>query len=1010
MPIGPRVGGAHVSVNMRMNPKSIDLVAGQIHRQLARLGERNRAVYQAIGRDTVIAWRTALGAVLTGAPLMGSAISAVGGAATMLAGALYSTVQSSFSLLTLLGSVAIAAGTAKIGFEGFGDAINAANPEELAAALERLSPSAQESALAVRGLKDAWGQLQQTVQENLFANLSGEISKLSTTLIPVLESGLGQMATSLNGLADSVLKYVNSRAGLEQINTALEGSVGIFDRLRGAAVPFLDGFLRLYNALIPAGERLADRITDIAERFQSWTQAEGFGERINDMMLRAEKTAGLLFDVLGNLGGAISNIFNAGNAETNSFLQYLVDVTQKFQDWTASAEGQNSIVEWLRGANDSIRAFGDAMGPVFDVLSRLTDPRVFQSFVETVGIAFEHLGRLPLEAIVDGFVRIAEAIQPISGVLLAVIAAAASFNIIIGTLVGQLGGVFSLFARAAGVFGRLTTWFSTAAAAGGGLSGVFSSVLSVLGRFAKFAGPIGIAVWIGTIIARSDELKAKLGEVWESLGGVGEAISGAFEQVSTAAAPIVSALEPVFTVIDNIAKIAIGVVLDQMILGFTNLATVISGLGQFISGFITVLTGLFTLDFSQVTTGLSEMFSGIGTVIQGVIDQITGFLAPEALRTLATQAFTGISDGITVAIPLIQAGISTLIANILTFFSELPGQLLSLATSAFSSIVDGVMSATPGILAAVGNIVTGILEFFITLPLQLAALAMNAFAAVLEAVAAHGPGIIEGAGNIVTGVIDWFVGLPGELLALGTAAFVAVLNAVQTNGPAIIQGAGNIVTGVINFFVDLPATLLGLAASAFASVHSAVTSAGPGILSAVSGIASGIVSFFTALPGQLFAIGASMISSLSSGILSQLESVTAAASRIVSAVKGFFPGSPVKTGPLKSWNRGSDATGAGEDLIKALTKGLSNVNPIRDAMREVAQAVASGIPQSQVRTAAVRTTPVSGNVTPAPIIDYDRLAAAIERAVYSGSARGTSEGMSGLASRARMHAPVGVRG
>src|SRR5690606_29732324 len=139
-----------------------------------------------------------------------------------------------------------------------------------------------------------------------------------------------------NGLAKSLLQYVNSSAGLEQIGKVLDNSADIFDRLAKAAVPFLDGVLRLFNALSPAAKRLADRIADAAKSFQDWTKAEGFGNRIDSMMKRAEKTAGLLWKTLKNLGAGIRNIFDAANPATNTFMQMLVDVTQRFKEWSAS--------------------------------------------------------------------------------------------------------------------------------------------------------------------------------------------------------------------------------------------------------------------------------------------------------------------------------------------------------------------------------------------------------------------------------------------------------------------------------------------------------------------------------------------------------------------------------------------------------------------------------------------------------------------------------------------------
>ena len=74
---GPRVGGAHVAVNMKYDPKSLDTVGNRIAQKFAQIGKRNGSVYRELGASAVTAWRSLLGSVLSGAPLMGGAISLV---------------------------------------------------------------------------------------------------------------------------------------------------------------------------------------------------------------------------------------------------------------------------------------------------------------------------------------------------------------------------------------------------------------------------------------------------------------------------------------------------------------------------------------------------------------------------------------------------------------------------------------------------------------------------------------------------------------------------------------------------------------------------------------------------------------------------------------------------------------------------------------------------------------------------------------------------------------------
>ncbi|GAA1885744.1 hypothetical protein [Lapillicoccus jejuensis] len=81
-------------------------------------------------------------------------------------------------------------------------------------------------------------------------------------------------------------------------------------------------------------------------------------------------------------------------------------------------------------------------------------------------------------------------------------------------------------------------------------------------------------------------------------------------------------------------------------------------------------------------------------------------------------------------------------------------------------------------------------------------------------------------------------------------------------------------------------------------------------------------------------------------------------SSIAGTIKGFFPGSPVKTGPLRSWNNG----GAGKRLMQqGLISGmLAQSNAVADASRTVASRVTAGT--AGLGIAAVSQTTGRGDV------------------------------------------------
>lgn len=954
--LGPRVGGAHVDVNMKFDDRSLSDVGKRIHKQLTEISQKNSKIYRSIGRDAVVAWRAALGTIVSSAPLIGSAMSAAAGGVTILAGSLYSLGQTSAAALPIFTSLGIAGLTASIGMRNFGAAVSEVDPKKLKQLLADMPKSMQAAVMSTRAMSR---EMRAVIWEKMFVGIGPLMERLRET--GVIQRGLGQMAESLNFMARGVLKYATSAQGVSVLNKFFENNVKVFKELSRAVVPFLDGFLRLVNALTPAAIRLAKRITGVGETFQSWTKGEGFAKRIDDQMKKAEKTAGLLIDVFVNVYKAITNIFNIANPSSNNLLTMLVNVTERFQKFTESVGGQDSIAKWASQSVDVLAQFGRTAEAVFKVIAELADPRVITSFLKTVEGAFNILGQLPLDKMVDAFVRVAEALQPVSSLFLAIIIGGAALNIMIGSIIGQFAGLFGILAgivkfkiltnilknsaggagkaggAAAGaakkvgllsrawqflvnvfnkiksVFSRVTGLFSSTSKAtgqvaskAGKLSGAFKPALKILGRFAKFAGPVGLAVYVGSLVSDSDKLKGKLKGVWDAVKGVGSSLKDAFAGIAESLQPLAPVMEtvgkaigPVFGFMDKIASLAIGLVLDTIRYAFESLANVIEGVGKIVAGFIDVIIGIATFDGDKILGGLKKMVSGVVPLLKGMFGLFVTFFAP--------------------------------------------ARLLKLGATAFKALGGGIKTALPGILRAVGNMVVKVLDFVGRLPGRLLSLGGRAIKALAGAVVRNAPKVLAGAGRIVLGVLKWIGRLPGRLLSLGAQAISRLAGAVVSNAPKVISGAGRIFTGVVNWIKQLPGRLLAFGKSAITKLAGAVQ-AGVSRLKTIAGnIVDSVTGAIGALPGKMLDIGKNIIQSLYDGITSGIGKIKDAMSKVADVAGKFWPGSPVKMGPLKKWNHGSDASGGGRNVIEALTAGLRDTDPIRKAMNDVASVVATSL-------------------------------------------------------------------
>lgn len=84
------------------------------------------------------------------------------------------------------------------------------------------------------------------------------------------------------------------------------------------------------------------------------------------------------------------------------------------------------------------------------------------------------------------------------------------------------------------------------------------------------------------------------------------------------------------------------------------------------------------------------------------------------------------------------------------------------------------------------------------------------------------------------------------------------------------------------------------------------------------GLPSRISSAVGSFGSLLYNKGAELIQGLIDGIYAMVGRVASAASSVANTIKAFLPGSPVKMGPLRSWNNG----GAGRRLMDLLAEGI----------------------------------------------------------------------------------------
>ncbi|HEY9414021.1 MAG TPA: hypothetical protein VIQ30_04615, partial [Pseudonocardia sp.] len=197
----------------------------------------------------------------------------------------------------------------------------------------------------------------------------------------------------------------------------------------------------------------------------------------------------------------------------------------------------------------------------------------------------------------------------------------------------------------------------------------------------------------------------------------------------------------------------------------------------------------------------------------------------------------------------------------------------------------------------------------------------------------------------VSAVVTWFrTKVPAAWQTIKTRT-VQIFTAVKT----AISNALNLVKRIfLNFtgpglIIKHWTTIRTKTTAAFEAVRSAVRSKIDAVVGIIRGIAGRVTGAIGSFRNLLASKGRDLIQGLIDGILGKLSALRSTVSDAAGIVGKFWPGSPVKEGPLKSWNRGSGVSGAGYKLAAGLADGMkAGVRRVRQTSDSLAGTVNAG--------------------------------------------------------------------
>lgn len=93
-------------------------------------------------------------------------------------------------------------------FTGFSQALTTTSPAEYVGATRNMAPAMKDAVAAIRLLEPRLKNLYGIVEQGFWAGFSTDIDRLAAVYFPVLDTGLGSLATTLGGLREDLVNFL----------------------------------------------------------------------------------------------------------------------------------------------------------------------------------------------------------------------------------------------------------------------------------------------------------------------------------------------------------------------------------------------------------------------------------------------------------------------------------------------------------------------------------------------------------------------------------------------------------------------------------------------------------------------------------------------------------------------------------------------------------------------------------------------------------------------------------
>jgi hypothetical protein len=273
------------------------------------------------------------------------------------------------------------------------------------AALDKLSPAAQDFVKYILSLKDAFEELRKKLQEAFFPKFTEAVKLLVETLLPALEASLISLAAKLGELSLLFAEAFTTPKKVEELKTIFESFTPIIDALGRALIDLASAYITLQAAFTPYTIEFVQFLQKKAEALRLTIELKEATGELNQIFKDSTDIVRGLGEAFGNTFSAIGTIIAASIGPGSAgeyFITWLKEVTKNWEETTKALSETGELQTFILNLTKNFTQLLEVIGLIAIGLLQIAASPGFGEFLKSIEEATRNFNELGLELSKEG--------------------------------------------------------------------------------------------------------------------------------------------------------------------------------------------------------------------------------------------------------------------------------------------------------------------------------------------------------------------------------------------------------------------------------------------------------------------------------------------------------------------------------------------------------------------------------------------------------------------------------